>query len=149
MSQNSARDRERAVQAITRRRMFERRIKRTQRRMAALEGEARQALEDSLAAEQAALAEVPPTLEAAKTVMRQEEGHIRRKTQEALRAKGEWKASYSLHLIHCTLFAASLSGRQRSIKSRPSVWPHVNFGCDGHHCRRRTTLEQIAALETL
>ena len=97
MSQTSAQGRESAVQAITRRTMLEERIKRTQRRMAALEGEARQVLEYSLAADQAALAEVPPALEAAKTVMRQEEGHIRRKTQEALRAKGEWRASYLLN----------------------------------------------------
>ena len=107
MSQTSAQGRESAVQAITRRTMLERRIKRTQRRMAALEGEARQALEDSLAADQAALAEVVPTLEAVKAAMRQEEEHIRRKTQEALRAKGEWKASHSLHLIRCITFRAA------------------------------------------
>ena len=79
--------------------MLQRRIKRTQRRMAALEGEARQALEDILAADQAALAEVIPTFNAVRAVMRQEEEHVRGKTQEALRAQAELRASYSLHYL--------------------------------------------------
>lgn len=97
---HNVQDRERAVQAITRRNMLEQRIKRTQRRMAALQGEARQALEDSLLADQAALSEAVQTMEEVKASMRQEEerirqetlGRIRRKTQEALRLKAEWQA---------------------------------------------------------
>ena len=54
-------------------------------------------LEDSLAADQAALAEMIPALEAVKAVMRQEEEHVRRKTQEALRLRAEWERSRFLH----------------------------------------------------
>ncbi len=93
MSQTSAQDRERAVQAITRRNMLERRIKRTQRRMASLQGEARQALEDSLAADQAALSEMIPALEAVKAVMRQEEERRRWELQEELRHIARWRTS--------------------------------------------------------
>ena len=97
MSQTSAQGRESAVQAITRRTMLEERIKRTQRQIAALQGEARQALEDSLLADQAALAEAIQTVEAVKADMRQEEERRRWKLQEALCAKGEWRASYLLN----------------------------------------------------
>ena len=100
MSQTNAQDREHAVQAITRRNMLERRIKRTQRRMASLQGEARQALEVSLAADQATLSEAIQTMEAAKAEvldqfkadMRQSEEKVRRKTEEALRLKAEWQS---------------------------------------------------------
>ncbi len=94
---HSAQDRERAVQAITRRNVLEKRIKRTQRRMAALQGGARQALEDSLMADQAALSEVIPTLEAIKANMRQDEERIRRKAQEALRLKAELRSRQFPH----------------------------------------------------
>ena len=90
---HSAQDRERAVQAITRRNMLEKRIKRTQRQMAALQGEARQALESSLAADEAALAEATLTFEEVKKSMRQEEEHRRWELQELLRLKAEERRS--------------------------------------------------------
>jgi len=99
MSHN-AQDRERAVQAITRRTMLEKRIKRTQQRMAVLQGEARQVLEASLLADQAALAEAVQMAEAVKAEVleqfkaqwRQDEERIHRKAQEALRLKAEWQS---------------------------------------------------------
>ncbi len=83
MSQVSAQDRERAVQAITRRNMLLRRIKHTQQ-AAAAQGEARQALQDSLAADQAALAEAAQTVEEVRAEMRREEERTRRETQESI-----------------------------------------------------------------
>jgi len=94
---HSAQDRERAVQLITRRNMLQRRIKQTQKQLAALKGEARQALEVSLRTDQVALAETIPTLEALKADFRQDEERIRRKTQEALRLRAEWKRSQFLN----------------------------------------------------
>ena len=88
---HSAQDRERAVQAITRRNMLQRRIKRTQQFMKALWGEVPQALQDGMVADQAALSEAVQTVEEIKAQWHQEEEHIRRKTQEALRLKAEWK----------------------------------------------------------
>jgi len=93
MSQTSAQGRESAVQAITRRTMLEERIKRTQRQIAALQGEARQVLEYSLAAEQAALAEAIQTVEAVKADMRQEEERRRWKLQEELHHIARWRSS--------------------------------------------------------
>jgi len=93
MSQTSAQGRESAVQAITRRTMLEERIKRTQRQIAALQGEARQVLEYSLAAEQAALAEAIQTVEAVKADMRQEEERRRWKLQEELHHIAWWRSS--------------------------------------------------------
>jgi multidrug efflux pump subunit AcrA (membrane-fusion protein) len=89
---HSTQNRERAVQLITRRNMLQRRIKQTQKQLAALEGEARQALEVSLRTDQAALAEMIPTLEALQADFRQDEERIRRKTQEAIRLKAEWQS---------------------------------------------------------
>jgi len=91
MSHN-AENRERAVQLITRRSVLQRRIKQTQKQLAALKGEARQALEVSLRTDQVALAETIPTLEALKADFRQDEERIRRKTQEALRLRAEWQS---------------------------------------------------------
>jgi len=91
MSQSSE-NRKRAVQVIMRRNMLERRIKKTQQRLVALEGEARYDLEDSLLADQAALSKAIPTLEAFKADFRQEEERIRRKTQEALRIQEELRS---------------------------------------------------------
>ena len=90
---HSAQDREYAVQAITRRAMLEERIKRKQKQMAVLQGEARQALEDSLAADQAALAEATLTFEEAKASMCQEEERRRWKLQEELRLIARWRSS--------------------------------------------------------
>lgn len=97
MSQTNTQDRERAVQMITQRHELQWRIKRTQRRLEAAQGEARQAIQNSLAVDQAALAELTPTLEQTKARMRQEEEHIRRKTDEALRLRDEWRRSQFLN----------------------------------------------------
>ena len=94
----SSEDRKRAVEAITRRNMLERRIKRTQRRMASLQGETRQALEDNLMADQAALAEATQAAEALKAeVLKQIKADMRRKSEEALRLRAEWERSRFLH----------------------------------------------------
>lgn len=90
---HSAQDREHAVQAITQRTMLERHIKRTQRRMATLQGGVPQALQDSLAADQAALAEAIQTVEAVKADMRQEEERRRWELQEELRHIARWRSS--------------------------------------------------------
>jgi len=97
MSQTSAQNRERAVKAITQRNMLQRRIKRTQRQMEAAQGEVRQSLQDSVAADQAAMAELTPTLEQIKADMCQEEASVRRKTQETLSALADLRANQSLH----------------------------------------------------
>ena len=97
MSQTSPPDRERAVKAITQRNMLQRRIKRAQRQLEAAQGEARSALQDGIAADQVALAELTPTLEQIKARMRQEEERVRRKTQKALDALADLRASQSLH----------------------------------------------------
>ena len=91
MSQTSAQDRERAVQMITQRHELQWRIERAQERLKALQGDARQALQDSLATDLAAVAEMTLTLEDVKARLRQEEEHVRRKTDEALRCQDELK----------------------------------------------------------
>ncbi len=97
MRQTSAQSRERTVMAITQRNMLQQRIEHSQKRLKALQGEARQSLQDGIAADQAALAELTLTLEQIKAQMRQEEKGVRRKNQEALRAHTELRAGYSLH----------------------------------------------------
>ncbi len=92
---HSVQDRERAVQAITRRNMLEQRIKRTQGRMATLHGEARQALEASLLADQAALSEAIQTMEQIKVDMRREEERRRWELQEKLRYYEDLKSRQS------------------------------------------------------
>ena len=89
---HNAQNRENAVQAITRRSMLERRIKHTQRQMATLQGEARQALEASLMADQAALAEAIQAAEAVKADMRREEERRRWEIREALRLQAELRS---------------------------------------------------------
>lgn len=98
---HSVQDRERAVQAITQRTILERRIKRTQRQIVALQGEARQALEAGLLVDQAALAEAiqaaevlkAEVLEQSQADMREKVERVRRKSEEALRLKAEWRSS--------------------------------------------------------
>ncbi len=88
---HSAQDRERAVQAITRRNMLEQRVKHTRRRMASLQSEAQQALEANLAADQAALAEAIQAVEQIKMDMRWEEERRRWELQKKLRYYAELK----------------------------------------------------------
>lgn len=101
MSQTSAQNRERAVKAITQRNMLQRRIERSQKRLKALQDEAHQGLQDSITADQAALAEATQTMEEARAEVLEEfkadMERIRRKTDEALHLRDEWRRSQFLN----------------------------------------------------
>lgn len=97
MSQPDAEDRERAVQALTERNEIQRRIDRTRQQLRAIQNivqdiAEREALLQSLAADQAALVERIEVMGEFKAQMRREEERIRRKTEEALRLHAEWKS---------------------------------------------------------
>ena len=111
MTEMHARNRERAVQAITQKNNLQQMVDDTQKRVDSLQQRAEVALkrgdrelalqllkekqhyETTLTATQASLAQAIETSESVKTAIRREEERIRQKTAEALALKAQWKNS--------------------------------------------------------
>ena len=111
MQEMHARNRERAVQAITQKNNLQQMVDDTQKRVDNLQAKAelalkrgdrdlalqllkeRQQYETTLDATQASLAQAIETSEAVKNAIRREEERIRQKTAEALALKAQWKNS--------------------------------------------------------
>ena len=111
MTEMHARNRERAVQAITQKNNLQQMVDDTQKRVDNLQAKAELALkrgdrdlalqllkekqqyETTLTATKASLAQALETSEAVKTAIRREEERIRQRTAEALALKAQWKNS--------------------------------------------------------
>ncbi len=121
MQEMHARNRERAVQAITQKNNLQQMVDDTQKRVDNLQAKAelalkrgdrdlalqllkeRQQYETTLAATQASLAQAIETSEAVKNAIRREEETIRQKTAEALALKAQWKNSQIQNAMHKAL----------------------------------------------
>src|SRR5688572_19695532 len=121
MTEMHARNRERAVQAITQKNNLQQMVDDTQKRVDNLQAKAELALkrgdrdlalqlltekqqyDATLTATKASLAQAIETVEAVKVAIRREEERIRQKTAEALALKAQWKNSQIQNAMHKAL----------------------------------------------